>query len=192
MSELSEFVAQKISQSDDIVIDYVTEAIARDINFDIKYMTDLNDEEKRDYLLATSHSLGTLETMADTHEKDPRFNFTVYDSNDDEILFLIEFEDHDYKVNGDHVGDLMMPKVLKDASGDLNNLILFNTSPEDVSERMKQGFKKIFETDQISLFDDGTMIVPRGLISTSGYMQVSLAFSFKYPKEDEYQTSLGI
>lgn len=190
MSKLSEFVAQKINQSDNIVIDYVTRAIARDINFDLGSMTAFNADDCD--FPSTLRDLVKADADVDTYEKDPRFSLTVYDSNDDEVLFLINFEDDDYNVNVDHVGDLIMPKALKDASGGLTNLILFNTSPEDVSERMKQGFKKIFETDQISLVDDGTMIVPRGLISTSGYMQVSLAFSFKYPKEDEYQTSLGI
>lgn len=189
MSKLSEFVAQKINQSDNIVIDYVTESIARDIDFSLNFMIKSDTDNDN---FSKLHDLVKADTKVDINKKDPRFNLTVYDSNDDEVLFLIEFEDHDYRVNVDHVGDLIMPKSLKDASGDLTNLMLFNTSPEDVSERMKQGFKKIFETDQISLFDDGTMIVPRGLISTSGYMQVSLAFSFKYPKEDEYQTSLGI
>lgn len=189
MSKLSEFVAQKINQSDDIVIDYVTKSIARDIDFSLNSMIK-SDTDGGNF--SKLRDLAKADAYVNTYEKDPRFNLTVYDSNDDEVLFLIEFEDHDYKVNVDHVGDLIMPKALKDASGGLTNLTLFNTSPEDVSERMKQGFKKIFETDQISLFDDGTMIVPRGLISTSGYMQVSLAFSFKYPKEDEYQTSLGI
>lgn len=192
MSKLSEFVSQKINQSDDIIIDYVTEAIARDINFNIEAMTTCNDDIERDYYLATSHSLGTPEPMVDTHKKDPHFSLTVYDSDDDEVLFLINFEDDNYKVNINRVGDLVMPKALKDASGDLTNLMLFNTSPDDVCERMKQGFKRIFETDHISLVNDGTMIMPRGLISTSGYMQVSLAFSFKYPKEDENQISLDI
>lgn len=189
MSNLSEFVAQKISQSDNIVIDYITRAIARDINFDLKSMTEFNTD---DCNLPKLHDLVKADTKVDTYEKDPRFSLTVYDSNDDEVLFLISFEDDKYKVNGDHVGDLIIPKVLKDASGDLTNVILFNTSPEDVCERMKQGFKQAFETDQIHMVDDGTAIIPRGLISTSSYMQVSLAFSFKHPTEDEYQTSLNI
>lgn len=189
MSKLSEFVSQKINQSDNIVIDYVTESIAQDIDFSLNSMIKSDTD---DCGFPKLHDLVKANDNVDTYKKDPRFSLTIYDSDDDEVLFLISFEDDDYKVNINRVGDLVMPRALKDASGDLTNLMLFNTSPEDVSERMKQGFKKIFETDQISLVDDGTMIIPRGLISTSGYMQVSLAFSFKYPKEDEYQTSLDI
>lgn len=189
MSKLSEFVAQKINQSDNIVIDYVTESIVRDIDFSLNSMIKSDTD---DCGFPKLRELDKADANVDTYEKDPRFSLTVYDSNDDEVLFLINFEDDEYKVNGDRVGDLIMPKALKDASGDLTNLILVNTSPEDVNERMKQGFKQAFETDQIRIVDDGTMIVPRGLISTSGYMQVSLAFAFKYPKEDEYQTILGI
>lgn len=189
MSKLSEFVAQKINQSDDIVIDYITEAIARDIDFSLNSMIKSDTDDCGFPKLC---DLAKADAEVDIYKKDPHFSLTVYDSDDDEVLFLISFEDDDYKVNVNRVGDLVMPKELKDVSGDLTNIMLFNTSPEDVSERMKQGFKQAFETDQISMVDDGTMIVPRGLISTSGYMQVSLAFSFKYPKEDEYQTSLGI
>lgn len=189
MSKLSEFVAQKVNQSDDTIIDYVTEAIARDINFNLNHMIKHDSDDSN---FSKLHDLAKADAEVDIYKKDPRFSLTVYDSDDDEVLFLISFEDDDYKVNINRMGDLVMPKALKDASGDLANLMLFNTSPDDVCERMKQGFKRIFATDHISLVNDGTMIMPRGLISTSGYMQVSLAFSFKYPKEDENQTSLDI
>ena len=189
MSKLFEFVSQKINQSDDIIIDYVTEAIARDINFNLSHMIKHDSDDSN---FSKLHDLAKADAEVDIYKKDPRFSLTVYDSDDDEVLFLISFEDDDYKVNVNRVGDLVMPKAFKDASGYLTNLMLFNTSPDDVCERMKQGFKRIFETDHISLVNDGTMIMPRGLMSTSGYMQVSLAFSFKYPKEDENQISLDI
>lgn len=189
MSKLSEFVSQKINQSDDIIIDYVTEAIARDINFNLSHMIGHDSDDSN---FSKLHDLAKADADVDMYKKDPRFSLTVYDSDDDEVLFLISFEDDDYKVNTNRVGDLVMPKAIKDASDDLTNLMLFNTSPDDVCERMKQGFKRIFETGHISLVNDGTMIMPRGLISTSGYIQVSLAFSFKYPKEDENQISLDI
>ena len=189
MSKLSEFVSQKINQSDDIIIDYVTEAIARDINFNLSHMIEHDSDDSN---FSKLHDLAKADAEVDIYKKDPRFSLTVYDSDDDEVLFLIKFEDDNYEVNLSRVGTLVMPNAVKTASGSIANIMLFNTSPEDVCKRMKEGFKQAFETDQIHMVDDGTMIMPRGLISTSGYMQVSLAFSFKYPTEDEYQTSLNI
>lgn len=190
MSKLSEFVAQKINQSDNNIIDYVTEAIAQDINFSLNSMIISDNADNSSF--PKLHDLVKDDASFKNYKNDPRFSLAVYDSNDDEVLFLIKFEDDDYKVNLARVGNLVMPNAVKTASGSIANVMLFNTSPEDVCERMKQGFKQAFETDQIHVVDDGTMIIPRGLISTSGYMQVSLAFSFKYPTEDEYQTGLYI